>query len=91
MRDGRADIVVKGQNINCIGTRNGAVDCSLYSSVIKIYCEGGTVSGVGDMMGSGNITADRCSFDITLQTGDGWGIGSKNGACDLADCVKDIK
>lgn len=91
MRDGRADIVVKGQNINCIGTRNGAVGCSLYRSIIKIYCEGGTVSGVGDMTGSGNITADSCLFDIALQTGDGWGIGSKNGACDLADCVKDIK
>lgn len=89
--DGRTDIVVKGQSINCIGTRNGAVSCALDRSVIKLYCEGGSVSGIGDMTGSGSVKADHCQFDITLQTGDGWGIGSKECGCELVDCQKYIK
>ena len=46
------------------GTRDGELDCELKNTVFKLYCEGGSVSGVGDKTGKGDVTAQSCQFDV---------------------------
>lgn len=64
---------------------------SLKNTVFKLYCEGGSVSGVGDKTGKGDVTAQSCQFDVMFLTGDGWWLGSPNGTLSVVDCKKDIK
>lgn len=89
--DGRLNISMKGRTLNCVGTRDGELDCELKNTVFKLYCEGGSVSGVGDKTGKGDVTAQSCQFDVMFLTGDGWWLGSPNGTLSVVDCKKDIK
>ena len=89
--DGRLSISMKGRTLNCVGTRDGKLDCELKNTVFKLYCEGGSVSGVGDKTGKGDVTAQSCQFDVMFLTGDGWWLGSPNGTLSVVDCKKDIK
>lgn len=89
--DGRLNISMKGRTLNCVGTRGGELDCELKNTVFTLYCEGGSVSGVGDKTGKGDVTAQTCQFDVMFLTGDGWWLGSPNGTLSVVDCKKDIK
>ena len=89
--DGRLNISMKGRTLNCVGTRGGELDCELKNTVFKLYCEGGSVSGIGDKTGKGDVTAQSCQFDVMFLTGDGWWLGSPNGTLSVVDCKKDIK
>ena len=40
--DGRLSISMKGRTLNCVGTRDGELDCELKNTVFKLYCEGGS-------------------------------------------------
>ena len=63
----------------------------LENTVFTLYCEGGSVSGVGDKTGKGDVTAKSCQFDVMFLTGDGWEIGSPEGMLSVVDCKKNIK
>lgn len=89
--DGRLNISMKGRTLNCVGTRGGKLDCELENTVFTLYCEGGSVSGVGDKTGKGDVTAKSCQFDVMFLTGDGWEIGSPEGMLSVVDCKKNIK
>lgn len=89
--DGRLNISMKGRTLNCVGTRGGKLDCELENTVFTLYCEGGSVSGVGDKTGKGDVTAKSCQFDVMFLTGDGWEIGSPEGMLSVTDCKKNIK
>lgn len=89
--NGRINVSMKGRTLNCVGTRDGAMNCDLENSVFTLYCEGGSVSGVGDKTGSGNVTAKSCQFDVLFLTGDGWGLGSPDGVLTVTDCKDNIK
>lgn len=91
INDGRLNVSMKGRTLNCVGTRDGEVDCELENTIFTLYCEGGSVSGVGDKTGRGNVTAQSCQFDIMFLTGDGWGLGSPEGTLSIAGCKKNIK
>ena len=89
--DGMLNISMKGRTLNCVGTRGGKLDCELENTVFTLYCEGGSVSGVGDKTGKGDVTAKSCQFDVMFLTGDGWEIGSPEGMLSVTDCKKNIK
>ncbi len=68
-----------GRVVNCIGSRRGSLNCSVISSNISIYGEGGSVSGIGDISGDGDVFIKESSLDFCFLTSEVLTVGSKNG------------
>lgn len=87
---GSVDMTVKARTVNCIGTRGGDMYCHVKSSKVKAYCEGGTVSGIGDIDGSGDVRIEDTELDFDFRTADGFGYGSKNGVTKVTSISENI-
>ncbi|MBD5105328.1 MAG: EAL domain-containing protein [Ruminococcaceae bacterium] len=83
--DGTVENVLKGRTVNGIGTRNGNINCRVLNSSLSLYCECASVSGVGDMYGSGDVFLEETCLDFEFQTGDGFAYGSRTGQL---KCIK---
>lgn len=68
-----------GRTVNCIGTRNGNTECRIRQSEVSLYSEGGTVTGIGDMVGAGNVIMEEVRLDIELKAGSALAYGTKSG------------
>ncbi len=68
--DGALDIVANGQTSNCIGSRSGSTNCCIKHSNIKLCCEGGTVSGIGNISGDGAVDISESSISINIHAKD---------------------
>lgn len=84
LASGSMDSTMKGRNVNCVGSRNGRLNCHVKSSDISLYCESGSVSGIGDMYGDGDVILEESRMNFDFRTGDGFAYGSRNG---LVKCV----
>jgi EAL domain-containing protein (putative c-di-GMP-specific phosphodiesterase class I) len=91
MRDGEADITVKGKTISCVGSRDGEINCTIDSTVMTLYCEGSSVSGIGDKTGGGDVSLTDTAIELTFLTGDGMAIGSQNGKLSIIGGTRNIK
>lgn len=78
------------RTVNCIGTRNGNMGCLVFTSCINIYCECGSVSGIGDIYGDGDVRIEETEMNFTMLTGEGLGYGSRRGLVTTAHCVENI-
>ena len=85
------DDVMKGRIVNCIGTRSGNTGCHLNESYVTLYCESGSVSGVGDMFGSGDVSILRSKLNFDFRTGDGFAYGSRTGITKCEQTEETIK
>jgi hypothetical protein len=90
MNNGSTDIVLRGRNLSCIGTSGGSLECEATHTRINLYCEGSTVSGIGDKTGGGVVKIANSSVDINFLTGDGWDMGSPEGVLEFSG-IKNIK
>lgn len=77
---GRMNMVLRGRNLACIGTRGGDMKIDADGSIFRLYCEGGITSGIGDAEGSGDVAIRNSELNITFHTDNGFGAGSKNGS-----------
>lgn len=88
--DGSIDGVMKARVVNGIGSRKGNLSCHVLKSDVRIYSEGGSVSGIGDMYGSGDVVIDETSLDFEFLTGDGFAFGSRSGRVENKNTVERI-
>lgn len=91
LMNGILDFTVKGRLVNCIGTRSGSLYCHVVKSFVDFYCEGGSVSGIGDMYGSGDVTLEEDHLNFDMRTGDGFAFGSRSGTCKSINTEEKIK
>ena len=70
--DGRLNISHERLNSQLWATRGGKLDCELENTIFTFIARAGSVSGVGDKTGKGDVTAQTCQFDVMFLTGDGW-------------------
>lgn len=89
--NGRYDCELHGKIINCIGTRGGNIGISIAHAAVKCYCEGGTISGIGDSEGDGDVRITESELYLDFRTSEGFGLGSKNGKLDIINCRDDVK
>jgi hypothetical protein len=89
--EGKLYITLKGIALSCVGTRDGRVDCDVSSSKMVFYCEGGAISGVGDLLGAGDVRLKECDTDMTFLTSEGIGLGSPGGVLEVVRCNRNIK
>lgn len=82
---------VHGRNANCIGSHKGSVNCNVKSSNISLYCEGGQITGIGDIDGDGDITIIETSLTFTFLAKEGLGVGTKTGTLTIENSLQDIK
>lgn len=82
--NGSMDGTMKGRNVNCVGSRNGRLNCHVKNSDISLYCESGSVSGIGDMYGEGDVILEESKMNIDFRTGEGLAYGSRSG---LVKCI----
>lgn len=71
------DIEFRGTNTSGIGSLNGGIDVYCHAEKIKIYGEGESVCGLGNVAGYGSLKIDYGLVDITLLAADRKYIGSK--------------
>lgn len=88
--DGSINGVMKSRVVNSIGTRNGNLNCHVRNSSVEIYSEGGSVSGIGDMYGSGDVVLNESLLNFEFQTGDGFAYGSRTGQLKNTNCKEKI-
>ena len=80
-----------GRTAASIGTRNGNTECRIRQSNVTIYSEGGTVIGIGDMTGAGNIIMDQVRLDIEIKAGSALAYGTRTGATTYRDVDEVLK
>lgn len=85
MASGSMNGIMKGRTVNCIGSRDGSVNCHARNSALRLYCEGGSVSGVGDMYGDGDVILEETEMDFEFHTGEGLAYGSRAGLVRKSD------
>ena len=89
--DIRTSVEMRGKNIICIGSYGGVTDCDIQHVSVTLYAEGGRVSGIGDMAGSGAVKISESELTLTFLTGEGFDIGSPDGTVELRDVIKHIR
>ena len=90
MSHGYMDGVMKGRVVNCVGSRSGKVNCRLSNTDVSLYCESGSVSGVGDMYGGGDVTIEESNIKFDFRTGEGFAYGSRSGIVNCVDTAESI-
>lgn len=90
MSDGSLDGVMKGRVVNCIGSRSGKVNCRLNNTDVSLYCESGSVSGIGDMYGDGDVNIEKSNVKLDFRTGEGFAYGSRSGVVNCVDTAESI-
>lgn len=82
---------MRGRNINSIGTRSGHLNCHSSGVSFNMYAEGGSVSGIGDMTGSGDVTLENGGLTVDFRTGEGLAYGSRSGITKITNVDEKIK
>ena len=82
---------IRGRNIVCFGTDGGSLDCSTLLTSTDFYCEGNSVTGIGDINGSGNINLRDSNLSMRILARDNLDIGSKFGKLETINIQKQIK
>lgn len=82
---------IRGRNIVCFGTDGGSLDCSTLLTSTDFYCEGNSVTGIGDINGSGNINLRDSNLTMRILARDNLDIGSKYGKLETVNIQKQIK
>lgn len=82
--------VLNGKSANCIGTRRGRTACRIFNSTIDLHCEGRSVSGIGDMEGSGDIELENTEMNFLMLTKEGEGIASRGGTIKTQNVLRNI-
>ncbi len=82
---------IRGRNIVCFGTDGGSLDCSTLLTSTDFYCEGNSVTGIGDINGSGNINLRDSNLAMRILARDNLDIGSKFGKLETVNIQKQIK
>lgn len=77
--------VMNSRTVNCIGSRKGSVNCHIRNSELTLYCGGGSVSGVGDMYGDGDVIIEETGLNFEFHTGEGIAYGSRTGKTSCTD------
>ena len=90
LRNGNISCTANGRTINCIGTRKGNTNCYVANCAVKIYCEGGSVSGIGDLYGDGEVCIEETEMNFTFLVGEGLAYGSRNGLVQTKQCIEQI-
>lgn len=90
MRNGNISCTANGRTINCIGTRGGNTNCRVGNCFVKIYCEGGSVCGIGDLYGDGEVCIEETEMIFTFLAGEGLAYGSRNGLVQTKQCIEQI-
>ena len=80
-----------GRSINCIGTDKGDLDTLITSLSANFYCEGGSVVGIGDTGGNGNINIRDAGIEMLFLTGEGAGIITKHGTLTTENSIENIR
>lgn len=88
---GVIDMTIKARIVSCIGTLGGNMECRVKNSSVKLYCESGSVSGIGDTHGSGDVYLEDSDFDFDFRTGDGIAFGSKTGILKCSGLTENIR
>ncbi len=83
--------VMHGKSASCIGSHNGSIDCDISSCNISLYCEGGQISGIGDIDGDSNISIRETSLIFTFLAKEGLGVSTRSGTITIENCIQDIK
>lgn len=100
LREGKGRLIVahgsivcdlRGRNIICFGTDGGSLDCSTLLTSTDFYCEGNSVTGIGDINGSGNINLRDSNLTMRILARDNLDIGSKYGKLETINIQKQIK
>ena len=82
---------IRGRIIVCFGTDGGSLDCSTLLTSTDFYCEGNSVTGIGDINGSGNISLRDSNLTMRILARDNLDIGSKGGKLETINIQKQIK
>lgn len=77
MNDGNLEIDAHGHTINCVGSCNGSADCKVNHSTVRLYCEGGIASGIGNPNGDGGVDIYESGISICLRAKEGYGLAVK--------------
>lgn len=85
MAGGSMNGVMKSRTVNCIGSRRGNINCHVRNSALTFFCEGGSVTGVGDMYGDGDVILEETEMDFEFHTGEGLAYGSRTGIVTKVD------
>ncbi len=75
----RFALTVNAKEASAVGAVNGNVDVTLVSGDYIISCEGNDVTGVGDRVGSGNVTIQQGNMKLYTAASIELGIGTGGG------------
>ena len=82
---------MRGRDIINVGTNDGKIDLNFVNTKVKLYGEGGSISGIGDSLGEGSVRFQDSDVDIVFLTGNGFGLGSARGDVEFNGGSKNIK
>ena len=74
---------MNGRRIINVGSSGGEADCEVANAELTLNCEGGSVTGIGDPKGGGNVRLLNTMLAGAFRTGEPLFLGSPNGTYTL--------
>ncbi len=87
---GKVGATLKGKQLTCIGTTNGAIDTDLLCSKVVLYCEGNSACGIGDMAGGGNVAITNSELVLTFLSAATRSFGTEHGKLTITGGMRTV-
>lgn len=91
VQNSEISMVANARTVNGLATRGGSMSCLVFKSIVNMNCESGSVVGIGDIYGDGNVSIEETTMNFKLLTGECLPYGSRGGVVTTAKCVENIQ
>lgn len=90
MRSAKLSMTANARTVNGLATRSGNMSCFVFNSIVNLNCESGSVIGIGDIYGDGDVHMEDAELNFKLLTGECLPYGSRRGLVTTTNCAENI-
>ena len=87
IKQGKINIKMRSGHHTCIGAMNGSVNTKIKNAEITIDSEGDEMTGIGDALGSGNVSIIDSSVNMRVFAGNPKDIGTSGGDVQIQNSI----
>ncbi len=91
LKKGYFECNIHAYTANCIGSRDGAINCNIKHITTDLYCEGSSVMGIGNVNGDGCVEIGDSDVTIRFRAKDTYALAAKEDKLNIYNCIPKIR